>query len=311
MSSLPKGWYHKVAQNRRQHRVLELLNFWWPKANPRYDGHRWLVWSMEEWATHIGGEVSDKTVRRMLKTLEANGIIATRLGKHPYVFGTKPALWVRPDPLGIRAFLTGNVTANMTGNVTGTILQLNSETAEQLESIDLADPHGPQSTEAQMTKSTGADFLLNKKKGATIASALGSLGGGQKGPKDFPMVKTAQQAHDCLVAACRAGGYPNPGALTMKRSGQMKVMLKRLMEELDPAAPAAVGQLIFFVCSKWPEFQGWTKTKFNAIVGGTAPNHAALTMYAVEAVGFWQSYTASSTVQEKPSAGSSNFDDDF
>lgn len=309
--TLPKGWYHKCAMSRQEYHLLEVLGFWWPKAHPRYDGHKWLVWSMEEWSQRLGwqdGGPSDKTVRRRLKALEKRGIITTRLGKHPYQFKTVPALWVRPDEEGIRAFLTGNVTANMTGNVTGTIVQLNSETASQLEALDIAAPSEAQSKEAQM-KTTGADFLLNKKKGATIAGAMQVAASGPKTAKDFPLIKKPQEAHDCIVAACRAAGYPNPGALTMKRTGQLKVMISRMGMEL--ASYAGIAQVLFFVIGKWPEYQGWTKTKFNATVPGTAPNHDALTMYAVEAVGFWSSYQASNTVQEKPSAGSSNLDDDF
>lgn len=308
---LPKAWHTKVCSSPVERSICEVISFWWPKANARYDGHKWLVLSISEWIEKTAGQSSDRTIRRALKHLEAEGIIITRRGKHPWKYPTQPALWVRPNEVGIDRQLTGKRPAS-DRQVTETIIQLNSYTAEQTDKKKVADADAPQDQEDQMTKTTGADFLMKKKAGATVASAVGAVTGEKLGPKDFPIVKTAEQAHKALVAACRGAGYPSPGALTMKRAGQMKTMLKRIAGEFEDGDSAdIVAPLLFFICSKWAEFQGWSKTKFNANVGGTVPNHDALTMYAVEAVGFWQSYTVSSTVQEKPSAGNSNLNDDF
>jgi hypothetical protein len=87
-------------------------------------------------------------------------------------------------------------------------------------------------------------------------------------------------------------------------------MLQRMGQ--DGVGPKMVATVIFFICKRWPEFIHWAKDKFNVTVQGTAPNHSSLTMYASEAVGFWQSYaTAAGTVKEETSAGGSTLDEEF
>jgi hypothetical protein len=310
MPPLPKGWASKIGTSLNERELLRVVEFWWPKARPTHDGYTWLVYSVPEWQQKLPGQRSDKTVRRVISSLKARGILIAIRRLHPYIHRGGPVLWVRPNTDLIDRMLTGS-RPNTDRILTETYIQTTDEHMNRETGLagapQASQPNAHQPEIEDMTK--GADFLLNKKKQANVGSAMEAFSKGPRSASDWPSINSPTQAHEALCAACRAAGYTNPGSLTLKRSGQMKTMIRRMVME-GPAAFEEISTILFFVASKWPEFIGWAKSKYNVTVPGTAPNHDALTMYAVEAVGFWRSYEASNTVTEKPSAGS-NFDDEL
>lgn len=310
---LKEGWHHRVAGSRLEQDVLQVVSFWWPKAKAVRDEQRWLVYSLEEWQDKLphllstGKKPSQRAIRLAIATLRAKGILITERHFHPYRECRGPVLWVRPNEVGIGRIIAATMPQRCR-NRAGTYIQ---ETSEQIADGQSLSGEPQEAVSETETDVAGADFLAKKKAGATIESALHTIEkmGGKKAV-DHPFVSSPEKAHQCLRDACLAAGYPAPGSFNKMRGGQMKAMLRRMKEE--GVGPQHVATLIFFVCSKWPEFISWSKDKFNVTVQGTAPNHASLTMFAVEAVGFWQSYaTTSGTVQEKTSAGGSNLDEDL
>lgn len=299
---MKKGWATKVAGSMLEREILKAVEFWYPKARPMREGIRWLVWSVPEWQTKVGMQASDKSIRRALTNLREQGILLAERHRHPYVHNGGPVLWVRPNERVIDRLLTGN-RPNTDRILTETIYTDNS--------LQISDnqAHSGEPQQDQEDQVKGADFLAKKKAGATISEAMKAFGKG-KTAGDHEMIKTPEQAHNCLRDACLAAGYAAPGSFNKMRGGQMKTMLKRINEN-TVNGPWAVAPLLFFVCARWPEFINWSKSKYNVTVQGTSPNHSSFTMFAVEAVGFWQTYTpATKTVKENVSGGSS-LDEEF
>ena len=304
-----KGWSSKVSGSLLEREILKQLEFWYPKAKPVWGDHRWLVWSIPEWIGKLPGSPSDKSIRRALTHLKEQGLIITERHRHPYRQGAGPVLWVRPDYDAIDRKLT-ETGPNTDRILTETYIQKTVEHNDRGQDHS-GDPSGAPheidftGKEAQVK---GADFLAKKKAQATVAAGK-SVFDKTYSVDNWPKVNTPEKAHNCLRDASLAAGYAAPGSFNKMRGGQMKTMLTRMVGE--GVGYDEIAKVLFFVCARWPEFISWAKDKFNVNVQGTAPNHSSLTMYAVEAVGFQQSYAATAEPVKETNGGGSSLDEDF
>jgi hypothetical protein len=301
------GWHYKLGGTYLEKQILGVVNYWHPRATAFRDGHRWLVLSTEELQQRLPsigkvGKPSERSVRRGMAHLKAEGILIIERHRHAFRHCLGPVMWIRPNPevidrlLAKRRPTAGHSLAGT--NIQATCEQKTDEqnSAKAQGADDMPETGEDWFKEAKLVKS---GELLAKKK-PTVDDAL-SVFQEKKGPEAYPTIKTPTLAHNCLRDACVAAGYPSPGTFNKKRGGQMKSLLARWEDK--GIEPEQVATLIFFIAKRWAEFTGYCKTTFNVVVPGTAPNHAALTLYAVEAADFWLSYATSGPVKEKVSGG--------
>lgn len=285
--------------------IMKQVLFWHPRAKAVREGHRWIVWSYQELKDRLplfgSSAPSDRTLNRCLTHLRGVGLLITERHRHPFMYMRGPVLWLRPN--------VANLSPNWREhgvNLASTNIQTTEE--QKTDNKISAAPDGTPLTPSQEHDDMqGADLLKKGKKAATIENAL-AVFEHKKTEQDYPSITKPELAHKALRDACIANGWPSPGSFNVKRGGQMKTLLRRCKEE--GLSPEEIGPLIFFVASKWAEFIGYMKDTFGVVVKGTAPNHDALTQYAVEMVGFWQGYAKSQKV-EKPSEHGSSLDEGF
>jgi hypothetical protein len=301
----PVAW-DDLVHSPLEREIMKQVLFWHPKAKAVRDGERWIVWSLDELRdkVQLGPAPADRSLTRCLTHLRDVGLLITKRHRHPFKAMRGPVLWLRPDVEGAVANLAatcpkpgGKLAAT---NIQTTVVQSSEEQIS-------GKPQAPQPPASEDDEMQGGDFL--KKAGKKLlASEVWETVSSKNGPQDYPIVAKPEIAHKALRDACIANGYPSPGSFGKKRGGQMKTMLRRFKEE--GVGENKAGELIFFIASKWSEFKGWMKATFGTSVVGTAPNHDALTQHAVEAVGFWKTYTTVIVVAEdKPSEHGSSFDE--
>jgi hypothetical protein len=306
------GVHYKFGSTLLEKDILRVVGFWLPKANAWRDGRQWLVLSREEMQarlhcdTNTGKKPSLRSVSRAVAALRDEGILIISYHRHPFRSMRGPVWWISLDTAKIEKEMSRRrqQTKQLTGNkLATTIKQVNSE-----QGTDGQISGKPQSQPIDMQEADvfSGELLIKKKPKVTSGDAL-AVFSDNKLTSDYPIVNKPEIAHKCLRDACIAAGYPSPGSFNKKRGGQMRTMLKRMAEE--DVEPEKVAAMLFFVAKKWPEFIGYCKTKFNVVVPGTVPNHNALTLHTVEAVGFWRTYQAGGPVKEKSGEYGSSLDE--
>jgi hypothetical protein len=299
------GWHYKLGNTALEKAVLSVVNYWHPKANAFRNGQRWLVLGtdeLQERLPSIGlhGKPSVRSIQRALAGLRGEGIILIEHHRHPFRHGMGKVLWLRPNIEKIGGLLSSRcrpaVAPLAETNIQATEEQKTGlqDSAKAQGADDMPETGEDWFKEAKLVNS--GEFLMKKK--PTVEDAL-SVFSDKKGPEAYPSIAKPLIAHNALRDACVAAGYQSPGTFNKKRAGQMKSMLERWKNK--GVAPEQIGGLIFFIAKRWAEFTGYCKTTFNVVVPGTAPNHAALTLYAVEAADFWQTYAKTGLVKAKVS----------
>lgn len=289
------GWHYKLGDSLLEKAILRVVNYWWPRGNAFRSGHRWLVLGTEELQDRLpmigknGGRPSIRSIQRALAQLRDDGILVIEHHRHAFRPGMGKVLWLRPNIDRI-----GALVASRRRSAVAPLAETNiHSTGEQkTEGQDSGKPPSP----VEEDEVQSGEYLTHKGKKATVEAAQ-AIFSEKKQASDYPIVAKPEIAHKCLRDACIAAGYPSPGSFNKKRGGQMRTMLKRMAEE--DVEPDQVAEVIFFIAKKWPEFMDYCKAKFSVVVPGSAPNHNALTLHAVEAVGFWRSYKIGGPVKEK------------
>ena len=291
-------WVVLCAQTPTERELLRVVDFWWPKARARRDGHNWLVKSIAE-LLDDHELPSERSIRRAVKALKDADILIVERHRHPYKPSPGPVYWIRPNFDQIGRYVAGSWPEGGR-KVAGTYIQTTDP-------IETDNKDGAMRGKAK----TGADFLAKKKASATIAEGLSHFT--SKTAMDFQHVATPQVAHHCMTAANAAAGLPTPGSFNPQRGGQLKTFLRRARNETHyPIDPPRVGAFLFFMANHWSEFLGWMDDTFGATVAGTAPSHNALAKYAVEMTQFYGTYEAQSEPSVKDSvSGNGNLDGDF
>jgi hypothetical protein len=319
MSKPQTGWHYKLGNSVLQKDILRVVNYWHPRATAFRDGERWLVLGVDELQERLndtgqgGKKPSERSIQRALAHLRGEGILITEHHRHPFRNVGGSVLWIRPDVERIGGLLSARCRVTG-GQLAATNIQSTSEqkTGKGHNSDTPAggSPDNPSGLfDDQEDDVQGADFLKTKKKKATVEDAL-AVFSVKKTAQDYPSIAKPEIAHKALRDACIAAGFPNPGAFNTVVGGKMKTMLNRFKAE--GVGPEKAAALIFFLASKWGEFTGYMSTTFGVVVKGSAPNVSAMTLYAVEAAGFWKSYSdVQSPVQETVGEHGSSLDEGF
>lgn len=84
-----------AANTHGERMVLRQIDFWYPRAKTKRDGHTWLIQSAEEFREH-GVDLKKDTIWRIVRELHRREIIVKERHYHPYTKVIGPVLWIRP-----------------------------------------------------------------------------------------------------------------------------------------------------------------------------------------------------------------------